>query len=149
MRAWTVHSPPEPPRASVPSAGKPAAEAPRRRKRPAGLVLVPERFSLLAALFPALWFLMHRMWLVLVIYLALAVLAAVLLPAGTGFYVGLAAQVLVGLHAQDLRRWTLARQGRPAVGVVLGRDEEAALLRALAARPDWARLEAGMEGRMA
>lgn len=150
MRAWTVHPPPAPPRASVPATGQAAAgEAPPRRRRQAGLVLVPERFSLLAALLPPLWFLLHRMWLVLVIYLALAILAAVLLPAGIGFYVGLAAQVLVGLHAQDLRRWTLARQGRPVAGVVLGRDEEAALRRALAGRPEWVRLEAGMEGKVA
>ncbi|HWX48298.1 MAG TPA: DUF2628 domain-containing protein [Roseomonas sp.] len=150
MRAWTVHPPPEQPRASVPAAGQPAAgEAPRRRKPREGLVLVPEGFSLLAALVPALWFLLHRMWLALVIYLALAVLAAVLLPEGVGLYVGLAAQVLIGLQAQDLRRWTLARQGRPIAGVVLGRNQEAALLRALAGRPDWARLEAGLEGKVA
>lgn len=150
MRAWTVHPPPEPARASVPAAGQPAAgEAPRRPKRRSGLVLVPEGFSLLAALVPALWFLAHRMWLALVIYLALAVLAAVLLPEGAGLYAGLAAQVLIGLQAQDLRRWTLARQGRPVAGVVLGRDEDAALLRALSGRSDWARLEAGMEGKVA
>lgn len=152
MHAWTVHPPPhpppEPPRGSVPPTGR-RDEAPRRRKRQPGLVLVPERFSLLAALLPALWFLMHRMWLVLVIYLAVTVLAAVLLPAELGLYAGLATQVLIGLHAQDLRRWTLARQGRPVAGVVLGRNEEAALLRALAGRPEWARLEAGMEGKVA
>ncbi|MXP62940.1 DUF2628 domain-containing protein [Roseomonas sp. M0104] len=146
MRAWTVHPPPAPPPASVPATGQ---APPRGGARQAGLVLVPERFSLLAALLPPLWFLLHRMWLVLVVYLALAILAAVLLPAGTGLYAGLAAHVLAGLQAQDLRRWTLARQGRPAAGVVLARDEEAALLRALNGRPDWARLEAGMEGRVA
>jgi len=109
------------------------------------LVLVPEGFSLLAALIPVLWFLLHRMWLVLVLYLALVVLAAVLLPSGLRLYLALAAQLLIGLHAQDLRRWTLARRGRPVAAVVLGRDEEAALLRALEGCPRWASVEAGQE----
>lgn len=145
MRAWTVHAPrPEapPPRASVPAAGH-APPAPARPARRGVLVLVPEGFSLLAALFPALWFLLHRMWLVLVTYLALAVLTAVLLPSAVTPYVAVAAQLLIGLQAQDLRRWSLARRGLPVAAVVLGRDESAALLRALDGRPDLAALEGG------
>ncbi|MFC7607885.1 DUF2628 domain-containing protein [Teichococcus aestuarii] len=50
--------------------------------------MVPEGFSLVAALLPPLWFLRHGMWLVLVLYLALAVLAAVLLPGALRPYAG-------------------------------------------------------------
>jgi len=142
MRAWTVHPPASGHRASVPAAG---GEAPRRPLRSGGLLLVPEGFSLLAALVPVLWFPLHRMWLVLVLYLALVVLAVVLLPVELGLYLGVAAQLLIGMHAQDLRRWTLSRCGRPAATVVLGRDEEAALLRALEGCPRWAAAEVGRE----
>ncbi|MBI0434795.1 DUF2628 domain-containing protein [Roseomonas sp. KE0001] len=147
MRAWTVHAPLPPapaPRASVPPAGAMPVgampEAPPRRGR---LVLVPEGFSWLAALLPPLWFLMHRLWLVLLLWLALAVLAAVLLPAAVTPYVLIAAQILIGLQAQDLRRWSLARRGLPVAAVVLGGDEEAALLRALDRRPELAAVEGG------
>ncbi|KAA2213776.1 DUF2628 domain-containing protein [Teichococcus oryzae] len=136
-RAWTVHPPPRRP-ASVPAAG--AAPA---RRLPGGLVLIPERFSMLAALLPAPWFLAHRLWWPLLAYLAFAVALMLLAPAGVGLPLGVAAHLLAGLHAQDLRRWQLARRGRPAAAVVLAADEETALRRALEARPDWAVLEAG------
>ncbi|PHK95095.1 hypothetical protein CR162_10125 [Pseudoroseomonas rhizosphaerae] len=132
MRAWTVHSPP--------ISGQ--AAAPGRARRAQGLALVPEGFSLAAALLPPLWFLRHGLWLVLVLYLALSVLAALLLPEALRPYAWLGAHWLIGLHAQDLRRWTLARRGLPVAAVVLGADEEAALLRALDARPALARAEA-------
>jgi len=122
MRRFTLHAAPP---ASVPAT------------RPGRLPeLVPEGFAFLAFLLPPLWFLFHRLWLALVIWVALSVLAAFLLPAAVLPYVTLAAHVLVGLQAQDIRRWTLARHGLPVSGVVIARDAEAALLRALDARPD-------------
>jgi hypothetical protein len=123
MRRFTLHAAPP---ASVP-ATRPAPRLPE---------LVPEGFAFLAFLLPPLWFLFHRLWLALLIWVALSVLAAFLLPAAVLPYVTLAAQVLVGLQAQDIRRWTLARHGLPVSGVVIARDAEAALLRALDARPD-------------
>lgn len=121
MRSFTLHAAPP---ASVPAS------------RPGRLpVLVPEGFSLAAALLPPLWLAAHRQWLALALYLPPALLAAVLSPS-----IALPAlHLLVGLQAQDIRRWTLARRGRPVSGVVLARDAEAALLRALDARPDLAR----------
>lgn len=122
MRRFTLHAPPP---ASVPVT------------RPARLPeLVPEGFAFFAFLLPPLWFLAHRLWLALVIWVALSILAAFLLPAAVLPYVTVAAQFLVGLQAQDIRRWTLARHGLPVSGVVIARDAEAALLRALDARPD-------------
>jgi hypothetical protein len=122
MRRFTLHAAPP---ASVPAT------------RPIGMPeLVPEGFSLIAFLLPPLWFLFHRLWLALVIWIALSVLAAFLLPGAVLPYVTAAAQILVGLQAQDIRRWTLARHGLPVSGVVIARNAEAALLRALDARPD-------------
>ncbi len=120
MRSFTVHA--------VPPVSVPAT-------RPLPMPeLVPEGFSLFAALLPPLWLLRHRQWLALVIFLSLAVPLWLLLPLAL-----LPLHLLAGLQAQDIRRWTLARRGRPVTGVVLARDAEAALLRALDARPDLAR----------
>jgi hypothetical protein len=116
MRSFTVHLSPGP--------------APHRLPE-----LVPEGFSLLAALLPPVWFLLHRQWLALLAFLVVAALMIVLLPPAVFAVAMPAAQLLVGLQAQDIRRWTLARRGRPVAAVVLARDAEAALLRALDAAP--------------
>lgn len=124
--------------ATSPDAIRPGDESPAFRP---GLALVPEGFSLFAAVLPPVWLLWHRQWLALVLYVALAVLAGLLLPAAVSGWLMLAVQLLVGLQAQDIRRWTLARQGRPVAAVVLARDADAALARVLDGRPDWAILE--------
>jgi hypothetical protein len=125
MRSFTVHATPP---SSVPAT------------RPARMPeLVPEGFSLFAALLPPVWLLLHRQWLALVIYLAVAVLMTLLLPSAVQAVAMPALQLLIGLQAQDIRRWTLARRGWPVSGVVLARDAEAALLRVLDGRPDLAR----------
>lgn len=151
MRAWTVHPPPSDqtarpaPRGSVPMADQvvaPPAAAKAGARPQGGLLLVPEGFAWGALLFGPLWLLAHRLWIPLLLWLALAVLAALLLPEMLRPWLALAAHWLLGLQGQDLRRWALARRGRPAQGVVLGADPEAALSRALAARPDWAAAEA-------
>lgn len=101
-------------------------------------VLVREGFSWGALLLPTLWFLWHRMWLVALLHALAFVALAVLLPAGIGRWVILAGQILVALHARDLRRWTLARRGHALAGVIVARDEEAGFARLAAARPDLA-----------
>jgi hypothetical protein len=108
------------------------------------VVLVREGFSWLAFLFNVLWLLWHRLWLAALGYLVLAVLVGALLPGGgVGFAAGLALQFLLGAHANDLRRWALARRGYAQAHVVAERDQDAALARLLAQRPDlaglWAR----------
>jgi hypothetical protein len=116
MRIWTVH------------------------ERQAGTdpVLVREGFAWLAFLFAGLWFAFNRMWLVLVIYLALVGLLIALTPEAAAPYAAVALQVLVGLHARDLRRWTLERRGWRLSGVVAARDEDGAWARLYARRPDLA-----------
>jgi hypothetical protein len=143
MRSWTLHAPAAaaPRRASVPPAGIVAGAAvapPPLPPRP-DLVLVPEGFSVTAAILPGLWFLLHRMWIVFVLYLALAVLAALLLPAPLLPWLLGSVHLLIGFQAQDLRRWSLSRRGLPIAAVVLGETADAALLRALSARPELSR----------
>lgn len=117
MRVWTVHV-------------RPGHET----------ILVREGFAWLAFLFPALWFLANRMWLVVVLYLAgAAILGAAMrdLPEALIALAGLAAQLLIGFHARDLRRWTLARRGWRLLGVVAARGgEDGALARLYTSRPD-------------
>lgn len=92
--------------------------------------LVPDGFSSGAFVFSVLWFLVHRLWLGALIVLGAIVLLRVGL-AGLGveglpgFLAGLLLAVLIGLEANSLRRWTLERKGRPAVGLVraASRDE--------------------------
>lgn len=99
-------------------------------------VLVREGFSLGALLLPTLWFLVNRMWLVAVLHLAAMVALALVLPQAVAGWVLAAAEILVALHARDLRRWTLARRGYALVGVVAAAKEEEAFLRLAAERPD-------------
>ncbi len=49
---------------------------------------------------------------------------------------GLALAVLLGLFGHDLRRWSLARRGFLLAHVVAARDQDEAMARLLAARPD-------------
>jgi hypothetical protein len=136
MRVWTVHAPPE----AAPQAV--LDEAAARAHRARAPVLLREAFSWTAFLFGALWFLWHRMWLVLLIYLAIAVLIGALLPEGVAPYAVFALQLLVGFQARDLRRWTLERRGWRLAAIIAARDEDAAWARLLAECPDLARAAA-------
>lgn len=103
-------------------------------------ILVREGFAWLAFLFPAVWFLVNRMWLVLVLYLALGALlgaATQALPEAVVAAGALTVQLLVGFHARDLRRWTLERRGWRLLGVVAAKGgEDEALARLYTGRPD-------------
>ena len=103
-------------------------------------MLVREGFSFLAFLFSAPWFLVNRMWLVLVLYLACVSIVGTLtagLPREVTFPIMLAGQILIGFHARDLLRWTLRRRGWKTLGIVAAQGgEDAALARLYAARPE-------------
>ncbi|MGD9867731.1 MAG: DUF2628 domain-containing protein [Hyphomicrobiales bacterium] len=113
MIAYTVHEPERLP-------GKLEERADRLR-------LVKEGFSWPALFVPVLWLLYHRMWLALIGFVAVLVLAEMGLSAlGAGDAVGGWAGILIGLlfalNANDLRRWTLGRRGYRMTGAVVGRD---------------------------
>jgi hypothetical protein len=133
MRVWTVHTPPEALRLARDDQDMPAAG---RRARPP--VLVREGFAWLAFFFALPWLLWHRLWLETVIYLGLVAILAALVPAGAALPVALALQFLLGAHARDLQRWSLARRGYVQAHVVAERDADRALLRLIEAQPDLA-----------
>jgi hypothetical protein len=115
MSVYTVHEPPLRAADVVPD--------------PERFVFVREGFYVWAFLLATLWMLRHRMWLVLAIYVVVALGIEIgLRYAGvSGFalaIVGLLISFFVGIEASTLRRFTLARRGWKNVGVVSGDDLE-------------------------
>ena len=93
--------------------------------------LVKDGFSWGAFLFTFLWFFWRRLWLAGLIVLAAMLAFNVLLQIlGVRPWAAVAAELLmmllIGLEASSLRRWTLARRGRPAVDAVVAADLEEA-----------------------
>src|SRR6266849_3121345 len=115
MSIYTVHVPP--PETSAPN--------------PERFIFVRDGFSFWAFLLAPLWMLWHRLWLVFVGYLALAVLLQIGLhligaSAVVTFTAGALLALLVGFEAATLRRVTLARRRWKNIGTVVGDDGEAA-----------------------
>jgi len=111
------------------------------RDRPEGTErfphVVPEKFSWFAALLPALFALMHRLWLLLIVYFvavaALVVLSSRIGPdAGFWLYVVLAAWI--GFAAPGLRAWGLQRRGHAHRLDVIATAEDMAEVEALRLR---------------
>lgn len=106
------------------------------------LIAVASGFSWFAAILPLVWFLWHRLWLGLIAYflfgtlLGLALeLAGIAEPAG--LVIAIAVSFLIGAMAADYRRWTYARHGWEARGVVLADsawDAEQRYIRSLDSR---------------
>ncbi len=103
-------------------------------------VLVREGFSWGAAIFGPLWLFFHRAWLAAVLVLCAEVLLGLIPLPPLRFGLELALAWLLGLFGQDLRRWSLARQGFLLAHVVAGADADAALARLLDRRPDLTQL---------
>jgi Protein of unknown function (DUF2628) len=131
MAVYTVHEPP-----------------PRRYESavdPERFTFVRDGFSLWACVFGPLWMLRHRMWLVLLGYLIVAValeaaLRALGVSAGASLVVGILFALLIGFEAPTLRRFTLARRKWRNVGIIVGDDLETAERRFFDA---WTKAEPG------
>ncbi|POF32940.1 DUF2628 domain-containing protein [Roseibium marinum] len=98
------------------------------------LAFVPDGFSFLAFFFSPIWLLVHRMWLILLAYLAVTLVIEVLAQFVSSGAMGLAAlivSILFALEAQALRRWSLERKGWRVVGIVEGKGVAEAELRFL------------------
>ena len=98
---------------------------------PERFVFVRDGFYFWAFLLAPLWLLVRRLWLVLVLYLAVNVLVNVGLvligvSAGVKFIATLVIALLVGFEAATLWRWTLQRRGAKTLGFVIGEDQEMA-----------------------
>lgn len=94
-------------------------------------VFVRDGFYGWAFLLAPFWMLWHRLWLVLLGYIALTVAlqAALWLVAAGGmvkFLVGLLLSLLIGMEAATLRRWTLSWRKWRNLGVVVASDIETA-----------------------
>ena len=94
-------------------------------------------FSWGAFAFTALWFFFHRLWiaglLVLVAVVALNVAMSLLdVHPLAAFLAQVLLSWLIGLEANSLRRWTLARRGLPVADVVSASDPDKAETKAFA-----------------
>ena len=117
MSIYTVHEPP--------------LKADQSTPDPDRFVFVRDGFSFWAFLLAPLWMLRHRLWLVFVGYVIVAVALQVglrLIGASSGVIitVSLLLALLVGFEAATLRRFTLARRRWKNVGIVVGDDLESA-----------------------
>jgi hypothetical protein len=88
---------------------------------------VRDGFHWWALLLTPFWMLRYRMWLELVVYLALVGgitfgLNRLGVADSAGPWVAILLSLLVGLEASSLRRWKLARRGFENLGVVVGED---------------------------
>ena len=115
MKTFTVYEPP-----------KAAAD---RLDRAESLVFIKEGFTWSAAAFAPLWLLANKLWLGFGAYLAAIALiktGAWLIGAGpAGINAALIAlHLLIGLEADNIKRWTLEWQGWQQAGTVNGRNAE-------------------------
>jgi hypothetical protein len=99
--------------------------------------LVKDAFSWGAFFFTFLWFFAHRLWLAGLAVLAImfafgAVLNLLDVHPLAATLAQALLQALIGLEANSLRRWTLARRGRPMVDVVTAADRDEAEAKAFA-----------------
>jgi hypothetical protein len=114
MPTYTVHAPPE---------------SAQSRSAPERFVFVRDGFHFWAFLCAPLWMIVHRLWLVLIIYVFVVagIFASILTFVSlwwVQFFVSLAIALLAGLEASTLRRWTMARRGWKMLGFVIGDGRE-------------------------
>jgi hypothetical protein len=96
---------------------------------PERFVFVRDGFSFWAFLLGPLWMLRHRMWLVLLGYVAIAIVMQVALrlvgaSGGSSAFAAFMLALLVGMEAGTLRRFTLGRRRWRNVGTVVGADRD-------------------------
>lgn len=104
-------------------------------------VFVRDGFSFWAMVFPVIWLLFQRMWLVLIAFLLVCVgviYGAQVFGERFGLIAALAITILFAFEARALKRWTLARHGWKLAAVVQARrlaDAEYRYFEALRGRP--------------
>ncbi len=92
-----------------------------------GAVFVREGFAVFAFLFHIFWFAYRGMWIVLVLYLAASMATSMVvnlmgLDPLSGLAVVTALNLIIGFEANDLRRWTLARNDYELIAIVRARS---------------------------
>jgi hypothetical protein len=127
MPTYTVHAPP-------PRENESVANPERFR-------FVRDGFHFWAFLVSPLWLLLHRLWLVLLLYVVVTGainvgLFLIAAPASVKVLASLIVALLVGFEAGTLERWTLSRRRWSTLGFVIGDDRETAERRFFA---EWAK----------
>jgi Protein of unknown function (DUF2628) len=97
-------------------------------------VIVKEGFSWPAFLIALPWMIWHRMWIVLLLYLALVIGLAALsefapVPDQAVTLASLVIALVLGFEGNNLLRWTLARRGYEEIGEVAAETPQAAEMR--------------------
>jgi hypothetical protein len=115
MAVYTVHQPPLGKTENTPD--------------PARFTFVRDGFYLWGFLLSVFWMLRHRLWIVAVLFVAIAILLEVGLryagvSSGLRSLILFALAFLVGLEGATLRRWTLKRRGYTNVGVVVADNQD-------------------------
>jgi hypothetical protein len=116
MTVYTVHAP---------------LTADTRRPQPERVVFIRDGFHFWAAVFGPLWFLVHRLWLGLLIYLVCVIAlgaALVLLHVDqeSRVIIGLLVAILTGFEAASLQRWSYSRGKWQLLDVVVEKTRDAA-----------------------
>lgn len=101
------------------------------------MAAVPERTSIWALAFPALWLAWHRLWIALAAYLIASAFLFALLT--TPYWtIGIALGGLTGLYVwlegAQLRRGALERRGFTTLDLVEAPDAETAIMRGISVR---------------
>jgi Protein of unknown function (DUF2628) len=97
-------------------------------------VMVKEGFSWPAFLISLPWLIWHRMWIVLLLYLALVIGLAALsefgqVPDQAMTIASMIIALVLGFEGNGLLRWTLARRGYEEIGEVAAETSQAAEMR--------------------
>ena len=114
MPVYTVFAPPRTPGATAPD--------------PLSFVFVKDGFCWPALFIPELWLLFRRLWLVLVVYVAISLVVSIVGSEAGGPlpWVTLALMhLLFALEGNALRRWKLSSRGYELIGVAEGRRDAA------------------------
>lgn len=115
MQIYTVHD-----------LGDTSGSAQERADR---LLFVRDGFAVFAVISPVLWFIWHKLWIPLVAYVVVVFL---MMGIGEAFGLGetalgvlsLLVNIGIGLEANNIRRFFLARDGAREIGVVSGDNLE-------------------------
>lgn len=115
MAVYTVHQPPLGKNENAPD--------------PARFTFVRDGFYVWGFLLSALWMVRHRLWLVVVLFVAGTILLNIGLSyagvtSGWRMLLLVAIAFLIGLEGATLRRWTLKRRGYTNVGVVVADNQD-------------------------
>ena len=104
--------------------------------RDSDIILIIEGFCWSAFILNVIWTLWYRMWwvglvLLCVVLIVYGIICVLGMDALAACFVSIGTAMLYGFLANDLRRWSLGRNGFLENGVILGDSQDKALARFL------------------